>query len=403
MPANQYGIDMGQLYRTTEAVKGARTQNKMAGLDLSERERMIAERPQKEAAALERKNMLTGLRTEAAGGDANAQQQLLAVDPEGGASFLDAVGKMDDRKLEATKRSVDEIGQLSSFVLSGGTPDEQSRRYTLMYNSLPPESQANMPDQFDPDFMQMSLTRATAMDQILENPKAITVGGEDVLYKGGQQVGEAESIESKRLAQDKSEADISFNERKDREETRKQELKSKQEIEKENEQTRRNELKEKIKTEREDEKARRNEFKLKQEQERNLAQPKSLRVGGEDVVYRGGQEIERAPRPVKSTAKTGSGSGGGELKTADENLMYRQSVELLGGLFDQSGNITKLDPQLRNKVQGIAAEAAKIWKETKNISRTEAVKRSAKKFGINVADYSPSPESNNNNDPLGIR
>lgn len=292
MAANQYGIDLGDLYRTTEAVKGARTQNRLSQLQLDETEREIAERPAKEAAALERKNLLTGLRQKAVGGDVSAQQQLLALDPEGGATFIDAVTKMDDRKIKATQRSVDEMGQLSAYVLQGKTPEEQARRYQLMYQGVSPEVQSKLPEQYDPQFMELSLSKAMAMDKLLENPKAI-------------------------------------------------------------------------------------------------------QVGGEDVVYKAGREVERKTRPVKTS---GTGSDGGGVKSADESLMYRQSVELLGGLFDQAGNITNLDPTVRNKVQGIATEATNIFREG-GVTRSQAVKQAAQKFGLEVPDAGSTVD----NDPLGIR
>jgi len=292
MAANQYGIDLGDLYRTTEAVKGARTKNRLSQLQLDETEREIAERPAKEAAALERKNLLTGLRQKAVGGDVSAQQQLLALDPEGGATFIDAVSKMDDRKIKATQRSVDEMGQLAGYVLQGKTPEEQARRYQLMYQGVSPEVQSKLPEKYDPQFMEMSLSKAMAMDKLLENPKAI-------------------------------------------------------------------------------------------------------QVGGEDVVYKAGREVERKTRPVKTS---GTGSDGGGVKSADESLMYRQSVELLGGLFDQAGNITNLDPTVRNKVQGIATEATKIFREG-GVTRSQAVKQAAQMFGLEVPDAGSTVD----NDPLGIR
>ncbi|AUR93112.1 hypothetical protein NVP1183O_14 [Vibrio phage 1.183.O._10N.286.48.B7] len=292
MAANQYGIDLGEIYRTQAAVEGARTRNKLSNLQLGEMEREIAKRPAKEAAAKERKNLLFGLRQKAVGGDVSAQQQLLALDPEGGETFIDAITKMDDRKLKATQRTVDEMGQLSAYVLQGKTPEEQARRYQLMYKGVSPDIQAKLPEQYDPQFMELSLSKAMAMDKLLENPKAI-------------------------------------------------------------------------------------------------------QVGGEDVVYKAGREIERKTRPVKTS---GTGSDGGGVKSADESLMYRQSVELLGGLFDQAGNITNLDPTVRNKVQAIATEATNIFREG-GVTRSQAVKQAAQMFGLEVPDAGSTVD----NDPLGIR
>lgn len=286
MAANQFGIDLADLYRTTAAVKGARTRNRLSELQLQETEREIAERPERERKAQERQNMLTGLRQQAVAGDQNAAQQLLALDPEGGATFIDAVGKMDDRKREAAQRSVDEMGQLSAYVLQGKTPEEQQRRYQLMYQGVSPEVQAKLPEQYDPQFMELSLSKAMAMDKILENPKAI-------------------------------------------------------------------------------------------------------QVGDEDIVYQRGKEIARGKRPAK---KTGTGEGG--LKSADESLMYRQAAELMGGMFDEAGNLRALDPEVRPKVQAIATRASEIFKQG-GVTRSQAVTMAAEEVegSAGVDD----------NDPLGLR
>lgn len=293
MPANRFGIDLAEVYRTGAAVKGARTKNRMASLQLGELEREIEQRPEKERLTLERKNLLTGLRQKSVTGDIDASQQLLALDPEGGPAFIQAVDKMDERQREQAKANIDEMGRLSSYVLQGKDPAEQARRYLLMRGNVSEQVAKGMPEQYDPQFMELSMAKVMSMDQILEAP---TVRA----------------------------------------------------------------------------------------------------IGGEDVVYRGGREVERAERPVKDSAgKTGAGA----LKSADESLMYKQAVELLGGIFNEKGEITKLDPQARNRAQAIAAEAANIFVEAGNITRSEAVKRAAKSFGLNVQDVPPA----NPTDPNSIR
>lgn len=291
MAANQYGIDMADIFRTTAAVKGARTANKLSQLKLSEAERLEAERPGKEKEALERKNILTGLREKSAGGDVSAQQQLLALDPEGGPSFIDAVSKMDERQIEATQKTVDEIGNLAGYVLQGATPEEQQRRFDLVRASASPAVQEKLPQTFDPGFMELSLSKAMSMDKILENPKV-------------------------------------------------------------------------------------------------------LQIGDEDVVFKGGREVERKTRPVKP-AKGGDAGP----KSADESLMYRQSAELLGGIFDQAGNITNLDPSVKGRVQSIATEATKIWKKDRSKTRSEAVQEAARKFGVEMPAAAPGQQA----DPQNIR
>ncbi len=281
----RYGIDVGQLYRDKENVAGARTRNKMASLQLGEAEREIAERPERERLAKERNKLVTGLRQKAVTGDVDAQQQLLAIDPEGGASFIDAVGKMDDRKLKVAQQKVDEMGQMAATVLNA-SPEKQANLYKQMLTTLPPDSVAKMPKELDLNFLEISLSKAMAMDKILENPKAV-------------------------------------------------------------------------------------------------------QVGGEDVVYKGGREVERAKRPVKT-----SGTGEGGVKSADESLMYRQAAELMGGMFDEAGNLRALDPAVRPKVQQIATRASELFKQG-GITKSQAVTMAAEEVegSAGVDD----------NDPLGLR
>ena len=289
MAANRFGIDVGSLYRDQENIKGARTRNKMASLQLGEAEREIEQRPIREEAAKNRNNILTEARTKAATGDDNAQRQLLAIDPEGGASFIKAIGEMDERKIKATQRSVDEMGQMAATVLNA-KPEKQARLYQQMLSTLPPGSIAKMPKDLDLNFLEVSLSKAMAMDKILENPKA-------------------------------------------------------------------------------------------------------MQVGGEDVVYQRGKEIERKTRPVKTGA---GGTGSSDLKSGDESLMYRQAAELLGGMFDQAGNLQALDPETRTKAQAIATEATNLFRAG-GITRTQAVANAAAKYGIEM------PGQVGDNDPLGLR
>jgi hypothetical protein len=292
MAANQFGIDMGEIYRTTAAVKGARTANKLSELNLSEKEYDIAQRPKREAF----QNKLTDLRGKAAfGGEGSevAQEQLLSLDPENGPKFIEALATMDTAKRDAVKRSVDEMGQMSGYVLQGKTPEEQERRYQLVRGNMPEETQAKMPDVYDPQFMELSLAKSVSMDQLLEAPEVVSAGGKEQHYKGGVKV---------------------------------------------------------------------NEFN----------------------------------KPIKEGSGSGAGKGG--LKSGDESLMYKQSAELLGGIFDQSGNITNLDPDTRNKVQAVTTEATKIFRDG-GVTRAQAVTQAAKKYGFNIEDV---PGQENPNDPLGL-
>lgn len=296
MAANQYGVDMADIYRTTAAVKGARTQNKLADLRLSEEEYKIAQRPVQQAF----QNKLTGLRQESVTGDVNAQQQLLALDPENGPSFINAIEGMDEAKRAAVKRNVDLMGRGANFVLSGATLEQQQQRYATLLENLPPEASAKMPAEYSPEFMELSLSKAMSMNQLLEAPKSVGVGGEDILYKGGR-------------------------------------------------------------------------------------------------------EIERGKKPT-TKGSGGSGSGQGNWKGSTSiNTIRKLTADLAGGLFDErTGSITKLQTGTRSDMQAVVDEASRLLQSGKVGNEAEAVTMAAQKLDVPyiIPELSGSVKKT---DPLGIR
>ena len=128
-----------------------------------------------------------------------------------------------------------------------------------------------------------------------------------------------------------------------------------------------------------------------------LENPKAIRVGGEDIAYKGGREIERGEVPVKA----GSGAGAGGLKSADESLMYKQAAAYFGGFVDPVTG--KMSGILQNDVpmaQAIVSEATRIYREKGSISKSEAVELAAEKYGVKI----PAQVGQANpQDPAGIR
>lgn len=204
MAANQYGINMAEILGAVESIKGARTNNRLAEINLQETERKVKEAPAARAAEEKRKNLLAQTRQQASTGNEEAQRQLLALDPEGAPKFIEAISTMDQKKREQVKQNVEQIGQMSAYVLQGKDPIEQQRRYGLVYNSLPEETRMGMPapEQYDPAFVELSLSKATTMDQMLQNPKAVQVGNEDILYQGGREIARGERPKKETAGQD---------------------------------------------------------------------------------------------------------------------------------------------------------------------------------------------------------
>jgi len=193
----------------------------------------------------------------------------------------EAFKNMDERQRKQMEENVETLGRVSTFILQGGTPEEQAQRYQRARQNLAPEIAANMPEEYDPNFVQMGLARARELDDMLKNPERITFGGEDRLYKDGQMI---ESTTSNALLKEKA------------------------------------------------------------------------------------------------------GGSGSDFKSSDENLMFRQAAELLGGIFDQQGNLQNLNPENRSKVQAITTRAAQLYSQGQAETRSAAVTQAARQLGISVRD-----------------
>lgn len=161
--ANRLGISMGEVFRDAQA-----------GYDLKQRKEARKVNP-----------VMQELRGKAATGDIDAGRQLLALDPAGAPAFLSAVSAMDKKQLDMAKANTDQIGKMSAFVLQGATPEDQEQRYQTVRANLPKDVASTLPEEYNPQFVELSLAKAMAMDKILENPKSISVGDQDVVYKGG--------------------------------------------------------------------------------------------------------------------------------------------------------------------------------------------------------------------------
>jgi len=246
------------------------------------------------------------LRNQIAAGDEKATRQFITLDPEEGKRIVDAFGAMDENERKSTSSQIDKVGRIAHYVLSGGDDNERAQRYSYARQNSESEITGEMPEQYDPNFVQYHLSRATEIKELLENPEVKTIGGYDVAYKNGQ--------------------------------------------------------------------------------------PISKPVPGINLIKMNNDNTQAGlDRSNKITLKGMEGDdGNGVPKSADESLMYRQSAALFGGTFDQAGNLITLDPTARPKVQAIATEAAKLFSSGK-YSRSEAVTRAAKKYGVNVGGGAQKP------------
>lgn len=284
---------MGNILTTVEGIRSSQQRSELAKRqDQRAQQQLDWQREDRESnkaateAQQQRNALLARLRGQAAQGDEAAQRELITVDPKAGKEFLDAFNALDERGQAQAKQNLETLGRSAAYIRNAQDP---VAAYNTVRQNLAPEVAAKMPEEYNPDWVEFSLARTQELTDLLENPQLITFGGEDRLYRGGQQV---EATTSNALL----------------------------------------------------------------------------------------REQEQTKRKAIETAQQAAP----DVKAADINAIYRQSAELLGGIFDQQGNLQTLDPNARANVQAITTEAARLLQsgEARNIA--ESVTLAARKQGVTI-------------------
>jgi len=133
-------------------------------------------------------NKLSVLKQTAVGGGSEGEEalkNLIALDPEMANQFMGAIGTMDEQQAMKATEANEQMGNFAYTAMSAENPEAF---YMAEIAKLPPELQKNLPVNYDPQELQAVLNKATSIATLLENPKAIQVGGEDRLYKGGREI-----------------------------------------------------------------------------------------------------------------------------------------------------------------------------------------------------------------------
>jgi hypothetical protein len=199
MAANQYGIDLGEVYTNAANLKSAKIQNQLGEMKVA---------AAKDAA--KNNAMLTGLRGKAVEGDQAAQRQLLAFSPEEGARVIDALGKMNAAQRDAVSASNVERAQMSSWVYDSQDDATATKRLDYVISKLPEDQKQEALEEYQnsglsaKDYALFNIKKTADVKHLLENPKAsnpsvVKFGGEDIMYQGGKEVGRTASKASSPL------------------------------------------------------------------------------------------------------------------------------------------------------------------------------------------------------------
>jgi hypothetical protein len=189
--ANALGMNLGEVYRTVEAVKGSRQsrdiQNKLMRWKTSDRELASA-----------RVNKLAGLKQDVATGQEGAMKALTLFDADEAKAITDVLASADDRKIDQMKRNTDMLGRILGGIRNAQDPAGQYERSRNYLAGVNPELVKDMPEEYSPDFVEFGIGRAMQMDDFLKSPEAVQFGGEDILYRGGQEIERTESGASRK-------------------------------------------------------------------------------------------------------------------------------------------------------------------------------------------------------------
>ncbi|MEE9905549.1 MAG: hypothetical protein K4305_09025 [Chlorobium sp.] len=152
---------------------------------------------------------MSELRNRVASGDEAATREFITIDPEEGKRIADAFGAMDENERKSTSSQIDKVGRIAHYVLSGGDDNERAQRYSYARQNSEPEIAGQMPEQYNPAFVQYHLSRATEMKELLENPDVKTLGGYDVAYQRGLPISRpTPNMNMLKMANDNTQADL---------------------------------------------------------------------------------------------------------------------------------------------------------------------------------------------------
>ena len=181
--ADEFGFNMGNVLRN----QGQRQQNEMY------KQKNELGRMEIDAYKAQSKNapMVNQLKLNAAGGNVDAQKQYLALDPVNGPAFIEALNKMDAQQKEATQLKVNQMGQQFVRIQQEPKPENRVRMYVELVSQLPEERRAQVPSEYNPDFVELQIAKLKTVDQLIKSPDVKQVGGQDRVYKDGKEIDRA--------------------------------------------------------------------------------------------------------------------------------------------------------------------------------------------------------------------
>lgn len=161
MAANALGFSYSDVLRNAESIKTARLQREGMTLDNDIKRQALED---KKTASTQTTNAL-GLRARAVGGDKEALQEYVALDPAGAKTFMDSYAAMTEPERVKQREGIEFMGRAAAYVLQSEDP---AAAYAQLYESAPPEIQAQLPPTYDERFVTLQLAKARELDDMVE-------------------------------------------------------------------------------------------------------------------------------------------------------------------------------------------------------------------------------------------
>lgn len=182
MPADQYGVDLGEAITTGQNIM----KNKLL--------------LQKAKDELETSNKLLAARQRLAAGDKSAMQDMLVLSPEESQRYAAAIGQMDENRRKQVEENLNIMGAAAATVLQAANPESA---YQYVKSQFPAEVTTSWPQKYDQNWVAYHLAQAKdglAMLRSMSGPPTkVTFGTKDILFdKNGNKIGETTSGEQVR-------------------------------------------------------------------------------------------------------------------------------------------------------------------------------------------------------------
>lgn len=151
-------MDLGNVFSTVDAIRTAKLRQQLADNELAADQR-----------AQQQEQDLQAARVGAWGGDKASIGKLVALAPQEATAIMDRFqGMADKQKADAAakaKEEIDAMGRVAAWVKASPDP---AAAYGKLRTSIAPEMAAKFPEQYDPQFIDYTLTRLMETDKVID-------------------------------------------------------------------------------------------------------------------------------------------------------------------------------------------------------------------------------------------